>query len=175
MYKIIITALGLYLFCEVLCHGFAFFVRKIFQNSDKLKINTAEHLKFIQQFFYRTMLLVTIALMSHFYTEMAFFEQNDWVRFTWSAMIVLLILFVLWWLNAFIIRQVILKQSQQQSVIQIYKQKISYIMLHPMQFKSLYTDPEYLKRSFWMNRFLSLVALIMTFIDTQLLFNLAHS
>lgn len=175
MYKIILTTLGLYVFCEVLCHGFAFFIRKFFQNIDKLQINSAEHLKFIQQFFYRTMLLISIALMSHFYTEMAFFEQNDWVRFTWSAIIILLILFVLWWLNAFILRQIILKQSQQQSVTQIFKQKMSYIMLHSTEFKYLYTPTEYLKRSLWMNRFLSVIALILLFIDTQLLFNIAHS
>jgi len=175
MYKIIITTLGLYLFCEILCHGFALFVRKILQHTEKLQMNSVAHLKFIQQFFYRTMLLLSIALMSHFYTEIAFFEKNNWVGFTWSIAFISLIVLILWWLNALIIRQVILKQSQQQSITHVFKQKIGYIMRHPFEFRYLYTNPDYLKRSLWMNRFLSVVALFMAFIDTLLLFNIVHS
>jgi len=175
MYKIIITTLALYLFCEILCHGFALFVRKILQNTNKLHMNSSEHHQFIQQFFYRTMLLLSIALMSHFYTEMTFFEQNNWLRFTWSIAFISLIVFILWWLNALIIRQVILKQSQQHSVSQVFKQKIGYIMRHPFEFRYLYINPDYLKRSLWMNRFLSVVALFIAFIDTLLLFNIVHS
>ena len=175
MIKIILITFALYLSCEILCHGFAIFVSKIFQKADKLEMNSKEHLKFIQQFFYRTMLLLTIALMSHFYTEMVFFEKNDWIRFTWSAVMVMLIVFVLLYINAVIIQKVILKQSQQQSLTQVFKQKISYIMLHPKEFKYLYTNAEYLQQSLWMNRFLSVVALILIFVDTQLLFNMAQS
>ena len=89
---------------------------------------------------------------------------------TLSISIILLILFILWWLNAFILRQVVLKQ-QQQSVTPVFKQKISYIMLHPLQFKALYISPDYLKRSVWMNRLLSVFAFILLFIDIQVLFN----
>lgn len=170
MYKTLAISIGLYLFLEILCHGFAFFAGKIVSKADKQKLNHPLHLEFTRQTFYRTMLLVSIVLMSHFYTEIAYFEQNAWIRLTLSISIILLILFILWWLNAFILRQVVLKQ-QQQSVTPVFKQKISYIMLHPLQFKALYISPEYLKRSVWMNRLLSVFAFILLFIDIQVLFN----
>ncbi len=175
MYKIILIALALYLFCEALCHGFALFVSKIFKNADQLKQNLPEHNQFIQQFFYRTMLMITIVLMNHFFVEVTFYEQNDWVRFTWSLTVIIMILSILWWLNAWILQRVISNQSQQQSVTEVYKQKISYIMLHPLEFRYLYTHPDYLNHSVWLNRLLSLIALILAFVDTQLMFNTPHS
>ena len=75
MHKIIITALALYLICKLLCHGFAIFVSKIFKNADQLKQNSPQHIKFIQQFFYRTMLLLTIALMNHFFIEVTLLSK----------------------------------------------------------------------------------------------------
>ncbi|CEI53415.1 hypothetical protein [Acinetobacter bereziniae] len=115
------------------------------------------------------MLLVSIVLMSHFYTELAFFEQNDWIRLGLSILIILMILLVFWWINAFIVRQVVLKQ--QYAVTAVFKQKISYIMRHPLQFKSLYITTEYLSISVWMNRFLSALAFILLFIDIHILFS----
>ena len=75
MYKIIITALALYLFCELLCHGFAIFVSKVFKNADLLKQNSPQHIKFIQQFFYFFFLLLTIALMNHFFIEVTLLSK----------------------------------------------------------------------------------------------------
>ena len=61
--------------------------------------------------------------------------------------------------------------KQQQSVTLVFKQKISYIMLHPLQFKGLYISTDYLKRSVWRSRLLSIVAFILLFIDLQFIFN----
>lgn len=169
MYKIITISIGLYLFLEFLCHSFAFFVGKIVNKANKQKLNYSLHLEFTRQFFYRTILLISIVLMSHLYTDIVYFEQNTWIRLSFTISIILFILFTLWWLNAFILRQVVLKQ--QQSVTLVFKQKISYIMLHPLQFKGLYISTDYLKRSVWMNRLLSIVAFILLFIDLQFIFN----
>ncbi|MDV2470541.1 hypothetical protein QR674_16315 [Acinetobacter chinensis] len=123
------------------------------------------------------MLILSIALMNHAYTEMAFFEQSDVVRFTWSAVVIFLVLLILWCINALIIRQVILTEQQicQQSVTATFKQKISYIMFHPREFKDSYINAIYLEKSKWMNRLLSVLAFILLFMDLQLLFNIAHS
>lgn len=86
-----------------------------------------------------------------------------------SILIILMILLVFWWINAFIVRQVVLKQ--QYAVTAVFKQKISYIMRHPLQFKSLYITTEYLSISVWMNRFLSALAFILLFIDIHILFS----
>lgn len=169
MYKVLSISLALYVFLEILCHVFALVARKIVSRSDTQKLNHPLHLQFIQQSFYRTMLLVSIVLMSHFYTELAFFEQNDWIRLGLSILIILMILLVFWWINAFIVRQVVLKQ--QYAVTAVFKQKISYIMRHPLQFKSLYITTEYLSISVWMNRFLSVLAFILLFIDIHILFS----
>lgn len=169
MYKILGISIALYIFLEILCHGFALFARKIVSHSDTQKLNSPVQLQFIQQSFYRTMLLVSIVLMSHFYTDMTFFEQNDWIRLALSILIILMILLVFWWINAFIVRQIVLKQ--QYAVTAVFKQKISYIMLHPLQFKSLYITADYLRISVWINRFLSILAFILLFIDIHLLFS----
>lgn len=66
MYKTLAISIGLYLFLEILCHGFAFFVGKIVSKADKQKLNHPLHLEFTRQTFYRTMLLISIVLMSHF-------------------------------------------------------------------------------------------------------------
>ncbi|WP_296280376.1 hypothetical protein [uncultured Acinetobacter sp.] len=173
MFKIFIITLALYLFLEVLCHGFALFMRKCLSKVVIQDQTKPLSLQFIQQTFYRTMLLVSIALMNHLYGEVAWFAQNDWIRFTWSITVALLIVLVLYGLNAFIIRQVILKQ--QQSVIAVFKQKFSYIMLHPLEFRHLYRTESYLSKSVWINRFLSITALILLFLDVQILYNVAHS
>ncbi|WOE41582.1 MULTISPECIES: hypothetical protein [Acinetobacter] len=115
--------------------------------------------------------------MNHAYTEMAFFEQSDMLRFTWSTVVILLILLILWWINALIIRQVLLTEQQicQQSVTATFKQKISYIMLHPREFKDNYINTIYLEKSKWMNKLLSVLAFILLFMDLQLLFNITYS
>ncbi|MFW1802230.1 hypothetical protein ACG9YX_19670 [Acinetobacter nematophilus] len=168
MYKVLYISFALYIFLEILCHSFALLARKIVSRSDVQKLNHPLHLQFIQQSFYRIMLLLSIVLMSHFYSDIAFFEQNDWIRLTFSTLIILMILLAFWWLNAFILRQVILKQ--QAAVKAVFKQKISYIMLHPLQFKDLYITTDYLSTSVWINRLLSLVAFILLFVDIQVLF-----
>ncbi|MEG0487802.1 MAG: hypothetical protein RR575_07680 [Acinetobacter sp.] len=173
MYKVLIIALTLYLFLEILCHGFALFMRKCLDKAVTQNERKPLYLQFIQQTFYRTMLLVSIILMNHVYSEVAWFAQSDWIRFTWSITVALLIVLVLYGLNAFIIRQVILKQ--QQSVTAVFKQKISYIMFHPLEFKHLYSTQDYLSKSVWINRFLSVTAFILLFLDIQILYNVAHS
>ena len=174
MYKVLIITLTLYLFLEILCHGFALFMRKCLDKAVTQDERKPLYLQFIQQTFYRTMLLVSIILMNHVYSEIAWFEQSDWIRFTWSISVVLLILLVLHGLNTFIIRQVVLKQ-QQQSVTAVFKQKFSYIMLHPLEFKHLYSTQDYLSKSVWINRLLSITALILLFLDIQILYNVVHS
>ena len=162
MIKIILLTIALYIFIELMCHGFAIFVLRILNKTVVQDHRKALHLQFIQQTFYRLMLILSIVLMNHAYTEMAFFEQSDVVRFTWSAFVIVLILFIFWWINAFIIRQV-LQSQQQQSVTATFKQKVSYI------------NATYLEKSKWMNRLLSVLAFILLFMDLQLLFNIAHS
>ncbi|RZG73194.1 hypothetical protein [Acinetobacter sp. WCHAc060025] len=174
MIKIILLTIALYIFIELMCHGFAIFVRRILNKTVVQDHRKALHLQFIQQTFYRLMLILSIVLMNHAYTEMAFFEQSDVVRFTWSAFVIVLILFIFWWINAFIIRQV-LQSQQQQSVTATFKQKVSYIMFHPKEFQDSYINATYLEKSKWMNRLLSVLAFILLFMDLQLLFNIAHS
>ncbi|AXQ23988.1 hypothetical protein BEN71_18900 [Acinetobacter wuhouensis] len=174
MIKIILLTIALYIFIELMCHGFAIFVRRILNKTVVQDHRKALHLQFIQQTFYRLMLILSIVLMNHAYTEMAFFEQSDVVRFTWSAFVIVLILFIFWWINAFIIRQV-LQSQQQQSVTATFKQKVSYIMFHPKEFQDSYINTTYLEKSKWINRILSVLAFILLFMDLQLLFNIAHS
>jgi hypothetical protein len=175
MSKIILITIVLYLICEVLCHGFALFVRKIFTNVVVQDQRKPLHLQFVQQTFYRTMLVISILLMSHFYSEMVFIEQSDFIRFTWSITFIVFIVFTLWWLNALIIRQVLLQSSQNQSVTHVFKQKISYIMWHPLEFKEAYINADYLKKSVWLNRLLSLLALIILFLDVNALFTVVSA
>lgn len=177
MLKVILLTIVLFVFFELTCHGFAIFVRRILDKTVVQDHRKPLHLQFIQQTFYRLMLILSIALMNHAYTEMAFFEQSDVVRFTWSAVVILLVLLILWCINALIIRQVLLTEQQicQQSVTATFKQKISYIMFHPREFKDSYINAIYLEKSKWMNRLLSVLAFILLFMDLQLLFNIAHS
>ena len=128
MYKILLISITLYIFFEFLCHGFALFMRKSLNKVMVQNERKTLYLQFIQYTFYRTLLLISIILMNHIYTEVALFEQSAWVRFTWSMMVTLLILGFLYSLNAWIIRQVLLKQVTQQSVSAVFKQKISYIL-----------------------------------------------
>ena len=173
MYKIFIITIILYLFLEILCHGFALFMRKCLNKAVAQNERKPLYLRFIQQTFYRTMLLISIVLMNHIYSEIAWFEQSDRLRFTWSIAVTLFILLILYGLNAFIIRQVALKQ--QQHVTPVFKQKISYIMLHPLEFRYLYCTQNYLTQSIWINRLLSIIAFILLFFDVQILYNVAHS
>lgn len=170
MLKVILLTCSLYILFELMCHGFALFVRRIFNPAVVQDHRKPLHLKFIQHTFYRVMLIVSIVLMNHVYSETMFFEQSDFIRFTWSIVFIGFILFVLWWLNAFIVRQVLLQSSTQQSVTHVLKQKISYIMCHPLEFKDIYTNEIYLKKSVWLNRLLSIVAFILLFLDIQALF-----
>lgn len=170
MIKILGITIGLYIFFEILSHGFAWYVVQFFKNAVVQDERKPRHLQFIRQTFYRLILILTIVLMSHWYTERTFSEQNDLIRFTWSIGFILLILFIIWWINALIIRSVILKQAQQQSVTHVFKQKIGYIMLHPKTFIHIYTDAEYLKKSVIMNHLLSILAFIILFLDIQMLY-----
>lgn len=175
MYKILLISITLYIFFELLCHGFALFMRKSLNKVVLQNARKTLYLQFIQHTFYRTLLLISIILMNHIYTEVALFEQNQWVRFTWSMLVTLLILGLLYCLNAWIIHQVLIKQMTQQSVSAVFKQKISYILLHPLEFKHLSSHQDYLTKSVWINRLLSLIAFILLFLDVQLLYNVAHS
>lgn len=62
-------------------------------------------------------------------------------------LVTLLILGLLYCLNAWITHQVLLKQMTQQSVSAVFKQKISYILLHPLEFKHLSSHQDYLTKS----------------------------
>jgi hypothetical protein len=50
MYKTLAISIGLYLFLEILCHGFAFFAGKIVSKADKQKLNHPLHLEFTANF-----------------------------------------------------------------------------------------------------------------------------
>lgn len=168
--KVLIITVVLYLFFELLSHGFALYTVKILkktvsQNDQKLPF------QFIQQTIYRVILIITIILISHIYTEKIFIEQKDGLRFTWSILFLVFIIFSIWWINALIIRSILLKRSKQQSISAVLQQKLSYIMLHPQAFSNVYFDSDFLKKSKWINHILSLVAFIFLFLDIQLIFS----
>ncbi|WP_173911935.1 hypothetical protein [Acinetobacter sp. Marseille-Q1618] len=172
MLKVVTLTVALYLCLELLCHTFAYYVSWIFKKSAlKQGIEHRQDLVFIRDIFYRIMLLISIVLLNHVYTEKIFYEINPFIRYFWAFAFTSFIVLILWWLNALIIQSTLIKQNQKQSFNATYKQKISYILLHPKEFLHLYTATDYLEKSKYLNYLLSMLAFILLFFDIQLLFN----
>lgn len=172
MINILLITFGLFVLFELSCRVFAWYVTLFIQKAVKYKDQHKEkYLLFIRQVFYRVMLLITILLMNHFYVSKTFYQSNQWLILMWTVGFVLLIVLILWWLNALIIRSLLMNQQYNQSFVEVFKQKISYIMLNPRTFEYLYIQDAYLKKSNHLNHLLSLIALIMLFLDVQILYS----
>ena len=171
MLKVISLTVLIYFILEIICHLFAVYVAKIIERSNqKASQSNVLHKKFIQQTFYRLMLLFSIFAMNHLYAELVFFEKNQNLVYAWSACVIVILLFLVWWLNAYIIRSAMLHQVQKQAVVESYKEKISYIMLHFKEYLAICNTEDYLKKSAKLNYFLSFIAFILLFFDIKILY-----
>lgn len=112
MINILLITFGLFVLFELSCRVFAWYVTLFIQKAVKYKDQHKEkYLLFIRQVFYRVMLLITILLMNHFYVSKTFYQSNQWLILMWTVGFVLLIVLILWWLNALIIRSLLMNQQ----------------------------------------------------------------
>ncbi len=170
MIKIILLTIVLFVFFELTCHGFALFAARIAYNSTMKKAGIRVSQAYLKHTFYRLMLILSVVAMNHLYIELVLIETDQSVRFVWSFLFIICIVSTVLWLNALVVRSVLREQNHQQSVSAAFKHKISYIMWHFRDFYDICHTQSYLKKSKWMNRFLSVLAFILLFMDLQLLF-----
>ncbi len=167
MQKIILQTVFIYILFEIICHAFAFYVTQFFKKAVPQDESKPKRLEFIKQTFYRLMLIFSIIMMNHIYTEIIFFEKNQYIVYMWSGFFIVFILLFVWTINAYMIRTILISKQNQHAVINVNRQKISYIMRHPKEFLDIYVMDKYLNKSRKINYLLSFLAFIFLFLDIQ--------